>query len=169
MEGVLLSRTLKRQRNLIVNLLMCSVTQVPHLDTSAHFMDDIVVSKDWVTKFLKGLNPSKTFGPDELHPRVLKESAIELGPVFADFCSKQLTLVKSQGNGLLQIFALFSRRMTGQLRTIIGRFPWLVYLARYSNTYYVQISWPIWININSCQLGNMHSGEGIVVKLRWRP
>ena len=57
--------------------------QVPLLDRSAPFMDNIVVSKDGVTKLLKGLNPSTALGPDELHPRVLKELAIELGPVFA--------------------------------------------------------------------------------------
>ena len=36
-----------------------------------------------VTKLLKGLNPSKALEPDELHPRVLKELAKELGLVFA--------------------------------------------------------------------------------------
>ena len=53
-------------------------TQVPLLDRSAPFMNDIAVSKDGVIKLLKGLYPS-----DELHPRVLKELATEFCPVFA--------------------------------------------------------------------------------------
>ena len=46
-------------------------------------MNHIVVSTEGVTKLLKGLNPSKAMGPNELHPRILKELAVELGPVFA--------------------------------------------------------------------------------------
>ena len=42
-------------------------------------MNDIVISKDGVIKLLKGLNPPKALGPDELRPRVLKELATELG------------------------------------------------------------------------------------------
>ena len=53
-------------------------------------MDDIVVSNESVTKLLKCLNPSKALGPDELHPRVLKELATELGPVFAHLFQKSL-------------------------------------------------------------------------------
>ena len=58
-------------------------SQVPLPNRSAPFMNDIVVSAVGVTKLLKGLNPSKASGPDELHPIVLKELASELGPVFA--------------------------------------------------------------------------------------
>ena len=95
------------------------------MDRSAPFMNDIVISKDGVIKLLKGLNPSKALGPEELHPRVLKELATELVPVFAHliFFSNQLTLVKAQRNGLLQISAPFSRRVTGHLRAITARFP----------------------------------------------
>ena len=38
----------------------------------------------------KDLNPSKALGPDELHPRVLKELAVELGPVFAHLFQQSL-------------------------------------------------------------------------------
>ena len=57
--------------------------EVPLTSRSAPFMDSTVVSTEGVSKLLKGLNPSKTLGPDELHPRVLKELSNELGPVFA--------------------------------------------------------------------------------------
>ena len=63
-------------------------------------------------------------GPDKFHPRVLKELAIELGPVFAHLFQQSVDtrLVKSKRNGLLKIFAPFSRGVTGHLRTIIARF-----------------------------------------------
>ena len=57
--------------------------EVPFLDRSAPFIYEIVDSKDGVTKLLKGLTPSKALGSGELHPRVLKELATVLGPVFA--------------------------------------------------------------------------------------
>ena len=69
-------------------------TQVLLLDRSAPFMNDIAVSKDGVIKRLKGLNPSKALGPDELHPRVLKELATELGPVFAHLFQQSIVTVE---------------------------------------------------------------------------
>ena len=57
-------------------------SQVPLPNRSAPFMNDTVVLAAGVTKLLKGLNPSRALGPDKLHPRVLKELASELGPVF---------------------------------------------------------------------------------------
>ena len=65
-------------------------SEVPFLSRSAPFMDGIVVSDEGVTKLLKGLNPSKALGSDELHPRVLTELATELGPDFAHLFQKSL-------------------------------------------------------------------------------
>ena len=110
-------------------------TQVPLLDRSAPFMDDIVVSKDGVIKLLKSLNPSKALGPDELHPRVLKELATELGPVFAHLCQQSTDSGIIPKEWSLANVYPFSRRVTGHLRAIIARFPWRVYLATFSNTY----------------------------------
>ena len=98
-------------------------TQVPLLDRSAPFMNDIAVSKDGVIKLLKGLNPSKALGPDELHPRVLKELATELGPVFAHLFQQSIDTGEIPKNGLLQISAPSARRVTGHLRAIIAGFP----------------------------------------------
>ena len=64
--------------------------EVPFLSRSAPFMDDIIVSNEGVTKLLKGLNPSKALEPDELQPKVLKELATELDPVFAHLFQKSL-------------------------------------------------------------------------------
>ena len=58
-------------------------TQVPLPNRSAPFLEEIHVSAESVTKLLKGLNPSKALDPDKLHPRVLKELASALGPMFA--------------------------------------------------------------------------------------
>ena len=39
---------------------------------------------------MKGLNLSKALGPDEPHPRALKENAVELGPAFAHLFQQSL-------------------------------------------------------------------------------
>ena len=65
-------------------------SEVLFLSRSAPFMADIVVSNEGVAKLLRGLNPSKALGPYDLHPRVLKELATEVGPVFAHLFQKSL-------------------------------------------------------------------------------
>ena len=84
-------------------------TQVSLLDRSAPFVDDIVVSKDGVIKLLKGLNPSKALGSDELHPRVLKELATELGPVFAHLFQQSATDEIPKEWSLANICPLFKK------------------------------------------------------------
>ena len=56
-------------------------------------MVSIVATSEGVVKILQDLNPPKAFGPDELHPRVLKELANELGPVFAHLIQQSLDTV----------------------------------------------------------------------------
>ena len=107
----------------MISLRMCSTKVIQlrsHFSVGWHLsMDDIVVSNEDVTKLLKGLNPSKALAPDELHPRVLKELATELGPAFAHLFQKSLDRVKSPKNGLLQIYVPSIKRVTGLSHVII--------------------------------------------------
>ena len=98
-------------------------SQVPLLDRSAPFKEDIVVTKEEVTKLLNGLKPSKALGPGELHPRVLKELATELGPILRIYSSSQLTLVISLRSGHLQTLVPCSRWVIDHLLAIIVPFP----------------------------------------------
>ena len=103
MEVVLLNQILKRLVNSMVSLRIVFTkaehSQVILLNRKAPFMEDIVVSKEGVTKLLKGLNPSKALRPDELYPRVLKELASELGPVFAHLFQQSIDSASSQAKG----------------------------------------------------------------------
>ena len=73
-------------------------------------MEDIVVTKEGVTKLLKGLNPSKALDPDELHPRVLKELATELGPLFAHLFQQSIDKGEiPKGWSLTNICPLFKK------------------------------------------------------------
>ena len=68
-------------KNVDVTLELAS--QVSLLNRSVPFLEEIRVSAEGVTELLKGLNPSKALGPEELYPSVLKELASQLGPMFA--------------------------------------------------------------------------------------
>ena len=67
-----------------------SFNEVPLFGRPTTRMNDIVVSTEGLTRLLKGLNSSKTMGPDELHPRILKELEVELGTLFAQLFQQSL-------------------------------------------------------------------------------
>ena len=98
-------------------------SQVPLLDRSAPFMADIVVTKEGVTKCLKGLNPSKGLGPDEIHHRFLRNWSPSYAPYLHIFSNSQLTLVRSPRSGHLQTLVPCSKRVTDHLLAITIPFP----------------------------------------------
>ena len=63
---------------------------VPFLARKVPQMPEINITVGGVVKILKGLNPSKASGPDEIHPKILKELANELGPIFRDIFQQSL-------------------------------------------------------------------------------
>ena len=92
------------------------------MDRSAPFMHDIVITKEGVTKLLKGLNPSTAIGPDELHPRVLKKLAMELGPVFAHLFQQSNDTGEIPEEWSLANICPCLRRATGHLPAITTLF-----------------------------------------------
>ena len=139
---------------------------VPLLDRSAPFMNDIAVSKDGVIKLLNGLNPSKALGPDELHPRGLKELATELGPVFAHLFQQSIDTSEIPKEwSLANICPLFKksdRSLACNYRPISLTCVPCKFLEHIVCS---NIMAHLDEYINSCQIGNMHSRKDIVVKL----
>ena len=84
--------------------------QVPLLDRSASFIDEIFVTKEEVTKLLKVLNPSKVIGPDESKKNWQKN--------YDRYLHTSSIWVKSPRNGHLLIFVHFSRKVTSPLLVI---------------------------------------------------
>ena len=96
-------------------------TQVPLLDRSAPFMNDIVISEDGVIKLIKGMNPSKALGPDELHPRVLRELATALGPLFSQLFQQSMDTGEIPKEWSLANICLFFKKSDGSL-ALFARF-----------------------------------------------
>ena len=53
---------------------------VPFLRNFTPGIGNIVVTTNGIIKLLKDLKPSKSAGPDEIHPHVLKESSAQVAP-----------------------------------------------------------------------------------------
>ena len=100
-----------------------SESEVPLLEKSSRHMSNIHVSNEGVIKMMKGLNPSKALGPDELHPRVLKELAIELGPVFAHLFQQSLDKGEIQKEWSLANIFHSTRRVTELYQVTIVQCP----------------------------------------------
>jgi len=58
---------------------------VPLEKDNVEEMPAITITAKGIEKILKGLNPSKAKGPDNIHSRILKELAVELAPPLAFF------------------------------------------------------------------------------------
>ena len=66
-------------------------THTPDLGPSPHpSMRHVTVTQEGVLKLLQSLKPHKAAGPDEIHPRVLKELSIHLAPVLTDLFQRSL-------------------------------------------------------------------------------
>ena len=111
--------------NLMVSSRMCSLK----LNTTRSSSGQIspihgrnFVTKEGVTKLLKGLNPSKALGPDERHPRVLKELSTEIVPVFANLFQQSIDIGEIPSEWSLANICPCSRTVTGLLHAIIARF-----------------------------------------------
>ena len=86
-------------------------------------MEDIAVTKEGVTKLLKGLNPSKALGSDELHHRVLQELATELGPIFVHLFQQSIDSGEIPKERTLANISPWFKKGTYLLLAIIDPFP----------------------------------------------
>ena len=70
-----------------------NTNSIPYLRRSFPRMPDISVTDEVVRKLLQGLKTSKAAGPDNIHPRVLKEVASEKLPILRHIFQKSLDSV----------------------------------------------------------------------------
>ena len=142
-----------------------SESEVPLFEKSAPPKSDIHISNEGVIKMMKGLNPSKALGPDELHPRVLKELAVELGPVFAHLFQQSLDMGEIPKEwSLANICPLYkkcNRALPSNYRPVsLICVPSKMLEHIVCTKYYDTL-----MNTSFCKTGDMLSGRIVVVKL----
>ena len=89
-------------------------------------MPDIQVSSNGIEKLLKGLNPHKAAGPDQLKPIVLQTLHKELAPILKLIFQKPLTQGDSHLSGKRPVYPLSLNRGTKPNQPIIGQYLWPV-------------------------------------------
>ena len=64
----------------------------PVTETSRPYPDivELRITSDGVQKLLENLNPNKSMGPHQIHPRVLKQLATAVAPIVAVIFNKSL-------------------------------------------------------------------------------
>ena len=63
---------------------------VTETDTPYPDIDELRITSDGVQKLLENLNPNKSMGPDQIHPRVLKQLATAVAPILTVIFNKSL-------------------------------------------------------------------------------
>ena len=67
-----------------------SIPIIPDKELLTPPLSSITVTDEMVLKKLEKLDPSKSYGPDELHPRVLKEAATAIAPALTILFNNEL-------------------------------------------------------------------------------
>ena len=88
---------------------------------SSRTLTDAVSSVDKIEKLLTRLNPNKSCGPNESHPRLLKETASILSNPIHDLFTKSLEngLMPSLASGKMLMLLVFIKRGTSHRLVII--------------------------------------------------
>ena len=67
-----------------------NLDHIPFVINNLPVIADIQVTTEGVLKLLKGLNVNKACGPDDICPRMLKETAEEIAPILRDIFQQSL-------------------------------------------------------------------------------
>ena len=103
--------------------------EIPQLEPRiGERLERLVITHEWVLKALIKTNITKSCGPDELHPRMLKELAVELAAPMTKLFNQSLFLEKSQRSGKWLMYLQSSRRGVErwQRTTVLSLSPQLV-------------------------------------------
>ena len=106
---------------------------------------------------MKGLNPTKALGPDELQPRVLKELATELGPVFVHLFQQSFDSGEVPNEWTLANISPLFKKGDRSLACNYRPVSLTCVACKLQEHIVVQTLWPTLMNINFCQTNNMHS------------
>jgi len=114
----------------------CALVTVENTDTvpscQMEFpnMENFVITAPDIRKLLANLDGSKSTGPDELPPRVLKEISFEVAPLLTFFFNQCLQNGQFLPTGAMVIFFHFTRKVLKALLPITGPYPSPVFAAK---------------------------------------